>query len=193
MKKITSLLTFVTLLAAASSASALDGYKDRRGLLVGVNIGGGPGSANVESPSELTGLDENRQIGFQLGAELGGGMNEWITAAVGVNWWIRTVKINERSLEHHQLSFLPTLRVFVFDGFYPLLGVGLGYAAFDTERNGREVSTYRELGLAGKVGAGYEFFLNGSVAAGLEVNYTRHFYSISDFDTFNGLITIRWY
>lgn len=193
MKRAVSLIPILLLLAIAAPASALDAYQDRRGILVGVNLGGGPGSANVDNPIELTGLDDHRQIGFQLGAEIGGGMSERITGTLGFNWWIRTISINQRSLDHHQLSILPTARLFVIDGLYGMAGAGLAYAAFDAERAGATLTRYREMGFAAKVGAGYEFFLNGTVAAGLEANYTRHFYSASDFDTVNALVTVRWY
>lgn len=193
MKRFTGWMVCFAVLVTASQAAALDAYQDRRGILVGVNVGGGPGLADVENPADLTGLDENRQLGFHIGAEVGGGMSKNLTAALGANWWIRTVTIGNRHLDHQQLSFLPVLRLFVFDGLYGLGGAGLAYAAFDAERSGVEVTRYREMGLAAKLGAGYEFFLNGTVAAGIEAAYTRHFYGNADFDTLNGVVTIRWY
>ena len=193
MKRWTVWMTFAAVLLVAANASALDAYQDRRGLFAGVSLGGGPGAADVENPTDITGLDENRQLGFHIGAELGGGVSKNVTAALGLNWWIRTVTVGSRHLNHQHLSLLPTARLFIIDGLYAVGGAGLGYAVFDAERAGVQVQKYREMGLAAKLGAGYEFFLNGTVAGGIEANYTRHFYANADFDTINGLVTVRWY
>lgn len=192
-RKIAGLLFFFAVAIAASPALALDGYEDRRGIFAGVNVGGGAGFAAVDQASDLTGLDENRQLGLHLGAEVGGGLSEMITASLEGNWWIRTVRLGSRHLNHQHLSFLPVGRLFIIDGLNVGLGAGLAYAMFDAERNNIELQKYREMGLAVKANVGYEFFLNGTVAAGLEVGYTRHFYGNADFDTLSGKVTVRWY
>lgn len=177
----------------AGQASALDAYKDRRGLFAGLNIGGGAGFAGIDNVNELTGLEENRQMGLHLGAEVGGGLSKRLTGALEGNWWIRTVRLNNHSLDHQHLSFMPVGRFFIYDGLNVGLGVGLAYAVFDTERDGVETYRYREMGLAAKLGVGYEYFINGTIAVGLDVNYTRHLYNRADFDTLGANITFRWY
>lgn len=174
-------------------ATALDAYEDRRGLFLGIGIGGGVGAATTTFDGDQTGLDEGRQLGLNLSATLGGGANEFLTLGGQGNWWIRTVKVGSRSLSHQHLNFLADANLFFFDGFYGEGGVGLAYAVFDTARNSETTFTYRELGLAAKVGAGYEFFMNGTTAVGFNASYTRHFYNNANFDTVNGAITVRWY
>lgn len=186
-------MTFVAMTMLASQAFALDAYKDRRGLFAGLNLGGGAGFAGVDSAGEATGLDKNRQLGLHLGAEVGGGLTKTITGALETNWWIRTVRLNERKLNHQHLSLLPFVRWFIWDGLNIGAGTGLAYTVFDTERDGVETFRYREMGLALKAGAGYEFFVNGTIAAGIDVGYTRHFYSNADFDTVGAQVTLRWY
>lgn len=191
--KITGWIILAALMLLASPSFALDAYKDRRGVFAGVNVGGGAGFAGVDSASELTGLDENRQLGLHLGAEVGGGLTKTLTGALEGNWWIRTVRLGDRRLNHQHLSFLPMIRYFIWDGLNVGAGAGLAYAVFDTERAGVETFRYREMGLALKFGAGYEFFVNGTIAAGIDAGYTRHFYSNADFDTLGAQVTLRWY
>lgn len=178
---------------ASTHALALDGYEDRRGLFLGVGVGGGVGAASTSLDGEQTGLDDGRQLGLDLSATLGGGANEYLTLGGQGNWWIRTVQIGDRSLSHQHLNFLAAANFFVLEGLYAEGGVGLAYAVFDAARNGNEVFTYRELGLAAKVGGGYEFFMNGTTAVGFNLGYTRHFYNNATFDTVNGMVTVRWY
>ena len=191
--KLAGCLSLLAITTLATPAFSLDGYKDRRGIFAGVNVGGGAGFAGIDTAGELTGLDENRQLGLHLGAEVGGGISEKLTAALEANWWIRTVTLGPRRLDHQHLSFLPVARYFIWDGFNVGAGAGLAYAVFDTERNGVETFRYREMGLALKIGAGYEFFLNGTIAAGIDLGYTRHFYNNADFDTLGAQVTLRWY
>ncbi len=183
----------IAFLVIAAPALALDGYKDRRGLFLGVGLGGGVGAASTELARESTGLDDGRQLGLDLSATLGGGATEYLTFGAQGNWWIRTVRLGDRSLEHQHLNFLAAANFFIIDGLYAEGGAGLAYAAFDTARGDVETFTYRELGLALKVGAGYEFFLNGTTAIGFGAGYTRHFYNNARFDTVNGVVTVRWY
>lgn len=191
--KIAGTLMLLAVTLVSSQAFALDAYKDRRGVFAGVNVGGAAGFAGVDSASELTGLEENRQLGLQLGAEVGGGLSKQITGALEANWWIRTVTLGPRRLDHQHFSFLPLARYFIWDGLNVGAGAGLGYAVFDTERNGVETFRYREMGLALKFVAGYEFFVNGTIAAGVDAGYTKHFYSNADFDTLGARVTLRWY
>ncbi len=191
--KVAGWMTFLAVMLVASQSFALDAYQDRRGIFAGVNVGVGAGFAGVDSAGELTGLDENRQLGLHLGVEVGGGITKQLTASLEGNWWIRSVTLGPRRLDHQHLSFLPVVRYFVWDGFNLGAGAGLAYAVFDTERNGVETFRYREMGLALKIGAGYEFFMNGTIAAGIDAGYTKHFYNNADFDTLGAQVTLRWY
>ncbi len=158
-----------------------------------MGVGGGVGSASVDDSDQSTGLDDDRLLGLHLSAVVGGGAYERLTIGAEGNWWIRTVELGDRSSSHQHLSFNAVGNLFILEGLYALGGVGLAYALFDTSEGGLDETRYRELGLAAKAGAGFEFFLNGTVAAGVEFAYTRHFYNNADFDTLNGGVTLRWY
>lgn len=179
-------------LLAGTQAMALDAYKDRRGVFAGVAIGGGVGSSETDREGEVTGLDDKRQMGLTLRAELGGGMTQNLVFSGQTNWWIRTVQVDDRELEHNHLNLLANVNFFLIEGLYATGGFGVAYGSFESQM-GTVVKEYGEMGIAGKFGAGAEFFVNGTVAAGVEASYTRHFYSESYFDTLGGGIVIRWY
>jgi len=184
-------LCALTIMSISSSAFALDGYADRRGLFSGIGLGGGVGL--VESENGSTGIDQGRKLGMHMSAIVGGGASEHIVVGGEANWWARTAQIGTRNLSHHHLSFNAIADVFILDGFYLEGGGGLAYTIFDAERSGQQIIRYQELGLAVKGGAGFEFFVNSQVAIGMKMGYTRHFYSNTDFDTVAGGITLRWY
>lgn len=193
MKKLTSGFVLLVLLATASSASGFDGYKDRRGWLLGVGIGGGVGGVDVDRVGDVTGMDENVVSGLHADLSIGAGITQDLVARVEGNMWLRNVQLNDFQLNHKHFSVLPTLDYFLIDGLHVSGGAGLAYAAFDTLRDERETYRYQEMGFATKLGVGYEFFANGTIAAGAQVGYTKHFYSNGGFDTLTGGLTIRWY
>ena len=107
MKKLALILAVTSIaMTFATSASALDAYKDRRGLFVGLNLGGGMGFSGVDEATDITGLD-NGQPGLQLGGEIGGGLSKQFTGALETNWWYRKVRLGERKLNHHHLNIMP--------------------------------------------------------------------------------------
>ena len=177
----------------ASSAFALDGYKDRRGLFGGLGLGGGVGLVDTERDDESTGIDQGRKLGLHLSGILGGGITQNLVFGGEANWWIRTVRINQSALQHHHMSFNGVLNFFLIEGIYLEGGVGLAYAIFDVERNNQQTYRYQELGMSAKAGGGFEFFVNSDLAMGMHASYTRHFYTNSDFDTVSAGLTLRWY
>ena len=182
----------LALLLVAQSAFAFDGYKDRRGPFFGVTAGAGIGASNVDEPSDITGLEDERAVGLQASVLVGGGATQDLVFWAEGSTWIRTVRINDLKLKHQHFNLIPTASYFVFDGLHPFLGFGLAYAAFNTQRND-DTFLYREFGFAAKGGVGYEMFINGTVAIGAQLHYTRHFYGVASFDTFGGGLTVRWY
>ena len=174
-----------------TSAMALDGYQDRRGLFTGVGVGGGVGM--VESEDGQTGVDSGRKLGLHLSALVGGGVHERLTVAGEASWWARNVLLNDYVLNHHHLSFNALANLFLLEGIFLEGGGGLAYAIYDTQTPDRPDFRYQELGLSLKGGAGFEFFVNSQIAVGLKAGYTRHFYSRASFDTVAGGLTIRWY
>ncbi len=191
MKYRYSVVVAFVLMLIASDAFALDAYKDRRGMFVGLGVGGGVGSV-PDQPGEVTGVADG-EMGLATQLTVGNGIWKILTMGGQFNWWVRTVDVNEQSLSHHHLNFLATASFFPLDFLYATGGFGMGYAIYDSSVAGIEVKKYRELGIAAKVGAGIEFWVNGQVATGVEAAYTRHFYSGSDFDTFTGALVVKWY
>ena len=189
MKKLTLSLVLCLI---SSTAFAFDGYKDRRGPFIGLTFGGGVGASDVDEPSDITGLEEDRAVGLHASILAGGGASKNLVFLAEASTWIRTVRVNDLKLKHQHFSLIPQASFFVIDGLHPFLGFGLAYAAFNTSRND-DSFLYREFGFAGKGGVGYEMFINGTVAVGVNLHYTRHFYGIGSFDTFSGGLTVRWY
>jgi hypothetical protein len=195
--------TLVALLAAgfvmmaASSAFALDNYADRKGLFFGVGLGGGVGGVDLAEGEGQAGFEDGRLPGFHANAMLGGGVNSNIVLGAQFNLWSRTVT---KTLEsgathkwaHNHTSLLAAGNFFLIEGFFVEAGGGLAYSSFEGVRGDQDMN-HQEMGFALKGGAGYEFFINGTHAIGVNAGYTRHFYDLATFDTFNAGISMRWY
>lgn len=181
-------------LMMSSSAFALNGYSDRKGIFVGVGVGGGIGAVNTDDSGITNGLGDGRKLGLSFHGILGGGVNQNVLLGLGVNTWIRSVEHGSQDYFHQHWNFLANGNFFLVDGLYLDAGAGLAYASFDATQ-GSNTQTYNEMGLAVRAGVGYEYFINGTHALGLNVGYTRHFYFDADaaFDTIGGTIGIRWY
>lgn len=178
---------------SASTAQAIDGYKDRHGFFIGGGIGGGPGSVYVGDENLDTGLEGTGTLGLAPHLVVGGGMNDNVLFGAEMNNWIRTVNVHGNRLNHQHWSFNAITNLFVVHGLYVEGGLGLAYGYSQASPAEGEPTTYGEMGLSGKIGAGFEYFLDGTIAAGMSFGYTRHFYSNVDFDTFTGKVTLRWY
>jgi hypothetical protein len=190
-----SLAAFIALalFAFSSHAAALDGYKDRHGLFVGVGVGGGFGAVDVDENDIRTGFEDGGEIGLHLSGIVGGGWTQNILFGTEMNWWMRNTEIGQQRLNHQHLSFNAVTNVFLIGPLYAEAGLGLAYAMFDGWTGDEQTRKYREMGVAAKLGAGFEYFINGTVAPGFHVGYTRHFYQRAEFDTFKAGVTLRWY
>ena len=191
MRRFIALLITASILLTASTAWAIQGYKDRHGSFYGLGIGGGPGAVDIDDGA--SGLEGTGELGLHMHAVVGGGLSENLLFGAEANSWLRTVSIGDSSLYHQHLSFNAVSNLFVVDGLFVEAGLGLAYAISNFETAQGETSRHQEMGLAGKVGVGFEYFLDGTVAAGMKFGYTRHIYSNIDFDTFVGTVTLRWY
>lgn len=176
----------------AIEATALDGYRDRRGLFGGLSLGGGVGAAATDG--ELTGIDKGRKLGMHLSGILGAGATRNFVFAAEGNWWGRTVLLNDFELEHNHFSLNAVGEFFLVEGLYLEGGAGIAYGAFETLRRTQMITRYGEMGLAVKGGGGVEFFAGSDMAFGLRVGYTRHFYQVGkNFDTISAALSVRWY
>lgn len=191
VRNLIALLVVGFVLTAASSAFGLDRYGSRKGVFAGVGLGGGIGAVDVSNDGDTSGL-EDRQLGFHLNGTVGGGVTDNIVLGAQANWWIRNVETDSQQLQHQHMSFLANANLFLIEGLYVDGGAGFAYTMFDAIR-GNSTTEYSEMGLALKAGVGYEFFLNGTQAAGVNASYTTHIYSNASFDTVNGGLTFRWY
>jgi|GEM_PF-1389224 len=193
-RALAALLIVASVMLLSSSAFALDGYADRKGVFVGLGVGGGIGAVDTEESGITNGLGDGRKLGLSLHGIIGGGVNKNILLGLGVNTWIRTTEQGSHEYSHQHWNFLANGNFFLIDGLYIDAGAGLAYADFDASI-GDNVTNYSEMGLALRAGLGYEYFLNGTHAVGLNVGYTRHFYFDADaaFDTIGATIGIRWY
>lgn len=176
----------------AGDAFALDGYRDRRSVFGGMSLGGGVGMVESNTQGEASGLDQGRRLGFHLNGIMGTGITRNLLFGLEANWWARTVLLQDVSLDHHHVSLNAAANFFLIEGLYLDGGAGIayGYSGFFS---GNKVQQRGEMGLALKGGAGAEFFSNADMTIGVRANYTRHFYSNSNFDTISAAFTVRWY
>jgi len=171
-----------------SPASALDAWRDRRGPLAGIAVGGGAGVS--ETDENLQGGREG--VGMFGLARAGGGLNERLTLDASVSWFYRPEKI--KSLEttsSHVLvaaaaNFFFTKNLFARAG----IGVGPGTLADEYPDRTREVSSWA---LGYLAGGGIEFFLNSDLAASFTVQYQQHVFSKVRFTGLVGFAGLTWY
>lgn len=176
---------------SASTAWAIQGYKDRHGTFYGWGIGGGPGAVAIDDGT--SGLENTGELGLHLHAIVGGGMSENLIFGAEANSWIRTVSVGNSSLNHQHWSFNAVSNFYLVEGLFLEGGLGLAYGISNYQAADGAESRHQEMGLSFKAGTGFEYFLDGTVAAGMKFGYTRHVYSNIDFDTFIGSVTLRWY
>lgn len=199
---VAALLAFVaTLFVLSSNAAALDGYEDRKRVFGGFALGGGAGAVHTGDQDNLSVFaDEGYQMGFHASAILGGGVTDSLLIGAEANWWFRNVRkalnnndpADDQKYAMQQWSILPVVNFFPVGGLRLDAGAGLAYGAFTGEHPVANLP-FGELGFAGKLGVGYEFWLNGNTTLGVSAQYIRHFYSNGAFDTFDGSIGLRWY
>lgn len=180
------------LLFCATSASALDGYADRKGVFVGLGLGGGMGAANVNDDNVSNGFDGGRLLGPAFQGIIGGGIDDNILGGAQLNYWFHNAQRGSQAFSHNHGNLLAVGNFFVFDSLFIEGGGGLAYTSYQGEQ-GDQFEEYSEMGLALRAGVGFEHFLNGTHAVGFNAGYTRHFYSQSNFDTLGGGFSIRWY
>jgi len=144
----------VALCAAPQTASALDGYRDRSGVMGGLGIGGGAVVQEGDTGGEM-----------MLDVQIGGGATKNITFALDVDLRLQLVDGNKTGL----LVPGPELTFFITDGLFVRAGIGLGMIFAGS--NGSDDNF--TLGFNGGGGIGYEFFTGADLALSmaLEVDY----------------------
>lgn len=176
----------------AGQAFALDGYRDRRGLYFGINVGGGAGQA------ELDGAKADRNLGLTIGARIGGGINKRLTLDLSVDGYFQTGKEEaaggvEFDVDTNLWSGLLGGSFFLADGLYVRGGFGL--ASIEQERTSKTDTggNSDEVGIGFSVGGGYEFFANGDLAVGAGGDFRAFTFDEITYNVVNIGITATWY
>ncbi len=162
--------TATLVLLCATQAFALDGYRQRKGLLYGGAVGFGVGQ--LDKPGQ------NGEVGLNLRGRVGGGVTDVFTldGEMGL--------MEQFDVERRVVTGYFGANYFLYDGLY-LRGFG-GMAHL----GGKESTT--GLGFGG--GAGYEFFANADLAVGMGADVQlQKFGEEGDFTAFNFNIIFNVY
>jgi hypothetical protein len=164
-----ALAAATVMLGSVSSAWALDGYRDRKGLLYGLTVGFGGSKPG----------DADREMGVDVRGRVGGGpaANITLDAELGYD---RLIDVDASSITGYA-----GVNFFLIDNLY-LRGMG-GIAHFSPDEGKSETG----LGVGG--GVGYEFFVNSDLAIGGLLDYQKQFYKEFDVDTFSFGVTLSMY
>ncbi len=149
-------------LGAFSEAMALDGWRDRTGLLYGAHFGGGSAKSDADGAKA--------RLGYNVGARVGGGVTEKLTLDASMNYRAD----DKDSVETSSLSLSLGGNFFLAEGFFVRAGAGL--VNFSSSGAGSEDQT----GMGFGAGMGYEFFANADLAVGVAGNF-----DYQTFDDFN--------
>ena len=159
------------LMLSATSAHALDAWRDRKGLFYGGGVGFGVGKTDAQ------GAENEVAINGRL--RLGGGVNDMLTldAELGLG--------NQIDVDTTLVTGMLGANVFVVDGMY-LRAMG-GMAHIGPKQG--ESST----GLGFGAGLGYEFFANSDLAVGVGADVQHHAFDNFGFNAFNFGVTFTMY
>jgi hypothetical protein len=159
------------LMLSATSAHALDAWRDRKGLFYGGGVGFGVGKTDVDTA-------EN-EVAINGRLRLGGGVNDMLTldAELGLG--------NQIDVDTTLVTGMLGANVFVVEGMY-LRAMG-GMAHIGPKQG--ESST----GLGFGAGLGYEFFANSDLAVGVGADVQHHAFDNYGFNAFNFGVTFTMY
>lgn len=179
-----SVLSGLIVLTLAGQAFALDAWRDRRGLLFGLGIGGGIGQVHADAG------DGDSEVGVNFRARVGGGLNEKLTLDFDFGMHFQSGEVGPVDVSTQLTSGLVAANFFVMDGLY-LRGMGgMGHISSEPEGKGEGDS---EAGLGLGFGAGYEFFANADLAIGGGADYRYFFFDDAEFSLIGFGITATWY
>lgn len=170
------MVPFLVLFAVSSSALALDGFKDRRGLFWGMGFGGG-GIVGIPSGD----VGGHVLIDLQLGA----GATQNLTLCLDTDVLIGIFD------DQRNFVFTPGPEVNYFfgaTGFFVRAGVGAAMSVVNV-RNTNDFN----IGFDSGLGFGYEFFANTnlSIGAALEADYIVR--EGDDLVWFGFMVGLRYY
>lgn len=181
VRKITPPLFALLVLGVAGQALALDAWRDRRGLLLGIGIGGGVGQSNADRAES--------HVGFNYSARVGGGVTQNLTLDGEYRGHYEFYDVGDVDVTHGIHMGVVGANLFVFEGLYIRGMGGLAYSSLETSTGADDSETGLTLG----AGAGYEFFANSDLAVGVGGDFQYLFFDRADFTLINFGITATWY
>jgi len=178
---IAATLATLLVLTLASEALALDAWRDRRGLFVGVGVGAGSGQSDVEGAEA--------PLGFNLDARIGGGVSKELTLDADLTVQRSSYDVSGIDISQQIFTGMIGANFFVHDGLY-LRGMGgVSHISVDPDPGAEDSETGTGLGL----GVGYEFFATADLAVGLGGDFRYLIFENFDFTMINFGVTGTWY
>jgi hypothetical protein len=186
LKKTSAALFAAIFFFGASSASALDAAKDRRGLFWGMGMGGN-GSLSIPGP-DVGG-------GFNFDIQLGAGATKNLTLSLDVD----VIGVYLESQQN--IIFCPGPELNYFFGETGLfIRVGLAAALSlvqedETDSFGNTTDNGVEFGAGFQAGGGFgwEFFANTNLALGIAVEVDYMLRNVNDFVMFGFMFNMKYY
>jgi len=159
------------LMLSATSAHALDAWRDRKGLFYGGGVGFGVGKKDIQG-------DEN-EVAINGRLRLGGGVNDMLTldAELGLG--------NQIDVDTTLVTGMLGANVFVVDGMYLRAMGGMAHIGPKHDKS--------NTGLGFGAGLGYEFFANSDLAVGVGADVQHHAFDNYGFNAFNFGVTFTMY
>lgn len=183
VRRATAVALSAAFVLTAGSAWALDGWRDRRGMLVGGSIGAGNASfSEGESDSEL---------GLNLRGRIGGGASQNATFYAELSLW-NGLDDDLKKPAMRTIGAGIGGQFFIAEGFYLKGMAGLASLSFDDPEGPFEAPD-SETGLYFGGGAGFEFFAYNPVAFGLEAEWQRQMYDDGDLDLISVNVVVTRY
>lgn len=183
-RSLTLALTLLSLAALSSSALALDGFRDRRGLFFGLQLGG----SGVQ-----TDLDQSkRRLGLNARLRVGGGVSQQLTLDAEYGFNLHSDDPSTRQVHNWTVNahYFPVKDY----GFFLRLGGGMALAYDDfSPSSTMNAHSDSSLGLGGHAGLGYEFFVNSDLAVGLMADFQYQSFDEYALNTLNIGVIATWY
>ncbi len=164
----------------ASSAWALDGYRDRKGLYGGATLMGS------WSQADYSGAESN--LGLGMGLRIGGGVNSQLTLDLSAATRSGSYTEAGADVESTSSTMFLGANYFLNDGLY-IRAMG-GLAKITNEMGPIETN---ETGLGGGLGLGYEFFGSADLAVGVGGEFQIHSFDDFNVQFVNIGVTATWY
>jgi hypothetical protein len=174
-----SLLMFLGV--AVPGQAFTDGYQDRKGVLFGVNLGGGTGTTEPDGATEDTSA-----MGVLPSLRLGMGSTQDLLFDIEAAHFSGT----DDGVDQRQLGFTANLNKFLTKELYLRGGFGFASGTLDTTPS---LVDETQSGYALNFGLGYEMFTAADMALNLGGVFRMHTFDDFDFRFFGLQVGLTWY